>query len=70
MVVEAVVEDFDEGLVLHHSSSSSRVHQFLGTFRGRHIPRRPPRAPRISSSRGRAITRAITFARKRGRGNP
>ena len=60
----------DEGLVLHHSSSSSRVHQFLGTSRGRHSPRRPPQAPGLSSSRGKAITREITFARKRGRGNP
>ena len=50
--------------------NTSRVHQFLGTSRGQHSPRRPPRAPRISSSRGRSITREITFARKRGRGNP
>ena len=60
----------DEGLVPHHSSSSSRVHQFPGTSRGRGSPRQPPRASGISSSRGRAITRAITFGRKRGRGNP
>jgi len=60
----------DEGPVPHHSSSSSRAHQFPGTSRGRGSPRRPPRAPGISSSGGRAITRAITFARKRGRRNP
>ena len=60
----------DEGPVPHHSSSSSRAHQFPGTSRGRGGPRRPPRALGISSSRGRAITRAITFTRKRGRGNP
>ena len=60
----------DEGPIPHHSSSSSRVHQFLGTSRGRGSPRRPRRAPGISSPGGRAITRAITFARKRGRRNP
>ena len=60
----------DEGLVLHHSSSSSRVHKFLGTSRGRHSPQWPPQAPGISSSRGRSITKEITFVRKRGRGNP
>ena len=60
----------DEGPIPHHSSSSSRAHQFPGTSRGRGSPRRPPRAPGFSSPRGRAITRAITFARKKGRGNP
>ena len=60
----------DEGPVPHHSSSSSRAHQFPGTSRGRGSPRRPPRAPGFSSPGGRAITRAITFARKRGRRNP
>ena len=60
----------DEGPVPHHSSSSSRAHQFPGTSRGRGSPRRPPRAPGFSSPGGRAITREITFARKRGRRNP
>ena len=61
----------DEGPVPHHSSSSSRAHQFRGTSRGRGSPRRPPRAPGFCCLPGsRAITRAITFARKRGRRNP
>jgi len=48
-------------------------HQFRGSTRGRQTPVRGPRASRAptssSSSRGKAISAAVTFTRKRGRGN-
>jgi hypothetical protein len=54
------------------AGSSSRGHQFAGSSsRGRQTPVRGPTASRAPtpSSRGRAISTAITFTRKRGRGN-
>jgi len=54
------------------SSSVARGHQFAGSSsRGRQTPVRGPIASRAPtpSSRGRAISTAITFTRKRGRGN-
>lgn len=59
---------------LGKGSSVSRGHHFAGSFsrgRGRQSLVRPPRAPRAPtpSSRGRAISTAITFSCKRGIGN-
>ena len=59
---------------LGRGSSVSRGHHSAGSSsrgRGRQSPVRPPRAPRAPtpSSRGRAISTAITFTCKRGRGN-
>jgi len=53
-------------------SPVSRGRHFAGSsFRGRQSPVRGPQASRAptSSSRGKAICTAITFSRKRGRGN-
>ena len=50
------------------ASSTSRGHQNLD-FSSSIVHQSPMTAPRPSSSKGKSISRAITFGHKRGRGN-